>query len=184
VGIRFMGCTFGGCAMDHTDLTRSTLRDVTIERLRAIGPELVATGWLDVVVGDSLMAAPQLYEAQVERVLFSDCKLDAANFRDATLTDVTFERCTLADVDFGRTTLRRVRFPGSRLAGADFTNATLDEVDLRGCELGIERGFGSLGGAIIDRAQLVALAPALAGHLGLDVRDADEAVDDGASQRP
>ncbi len=122
------------------------------------------------VVGDSLLAAPQLHGAQLERVTFSDCKLDAANFRDATLIDVGFERCTLTEADFGRASLRRVRFPGSRLAEADLTQARLEEVDLRGCELGFARGFGDLGGAIIDSGQLAALAPALAAHLGLDVR--------------
>ena len=171
VRIRFTGCTFTACGLDGTDLTRSSLRDVVAERLRAVGVELVGTGWLDVLVADSLLAAPQLYEASIERVRFSGCKLDAANFRDASLLDVRFEGCTLREPDFGRASLRRVGFPGSRLVGADFTQASLDQVDLRGCELGIERGFGDLGGAIIDPGQLVALAPALAAHLGLDVRE-------------
>ena len=52
VGIRFTGCTFTGCEMDGTDLARSSLRDVTMERLRAAGLELVSTSWLDVVVSD------------------------------------------------------------------------------------------------------------------------------------
>jgi uncharacterized protein YjbI with pentapeptide repeats len=146
VGIRFSGCTFGGCVLDRTDLTRSSLRDVTFERLRAVGAELGSSRWFDVVVGDSLLAVPQLYDAQIERVLFVDCKLQAANFADAVLTDVTFERCSLAEVDFSRATLRRVSFSGSRLEGADLTGATLDEADLRGCDLGIERGFGALSG--------------------------------------
>ena len=171
VRIRFSGCTFSGCGMDGTDLTRSSLRDVVAERLRAVGVELVGTGWLDVVVRDSLLAAPQLYEATIERVTFAGCKLDGPNFRDATLLDVRFEDCTLREPDFGRATMRRVSFPGSRLTAADFTQASLDQVDLRGCELGIERGFGDLGGAVIDRAQLAALAPALAAHLGVDVRN-------------
>jgi uncharacterized protein YjbI with pentapeptide repeats len=171
VGIRFSGCTLSGCGLDGTDLTRSSLRDVVAERLRAVGVELVGTGWLDVVVRDSLLAAPQLYEANLERVTFSGCKLDGPNFRDATLLDVRFEDCTLREPDFGRARLGRVSFPGSRLVAADFTQASLERVDLRGCELGVERGFGDLGGAVIDRAQLAALAPALAAHLGLEVRD-------------
>jgi uncharacterized protein YjbI with pentapeptide repeats len=174
-GVRFIGCSFSGCSMARTDLTRSSLREVRIQRLRAVGTELAGSGWLDVLVADSLMAVPQLYDARLERVVFTDCRLEEANFRDATLTDVRFERCILTGADFGRATLRGVRFPGSRLAGADLTQATLEAVDLRGCELGIERGLGALGGAIIDRVQLVALAPALAAHLGVDVRDPDEA---------
>jgi uncharacterized protein YjbI with pentapeptide repeats len=172
-GIRFLSCTFTGCTMTGLDLTGSVMRELRIERLRAVGTEFVSTGWLDVEVSGSLLAGPLLYDATLERVVFRDCKLDAANFRDATLTDVTFEGCSLTDADFSRATMRRVGFPGSRLAGADFTKADLGEVDLRGCELGIERGLDSLGGAIVDQAQLVALAPVLAAHLGIEVRDHD-----------
>jgi hypothetical protein len=48
--------------------------------------------------------------------------------------------------------------------------ATLTEVDLRGAEVDIARGFDRLAGAVVDVGQLMTLAPALAAHLGLDVR--------------
>jgi uncharacterized protein YjbI with pentapeptide repeats len=67
--------------------------------------------------------------------------------------------------------MQRVRFPGSRLTSADFTRARMEEVDLRGCQLSVDRGYDALGGAIIDSTQLGELAPALAQHLGLVVRD-------------
>jgi uncharacterized protein YjbI with pentapeptide repeats len=77
----------------------------------------------------------------------------------------------LRDVEFGSATLRQVSFGGSTLAGADFTKATCTKVDLRGAELGITSGYESLRGATIDSVQLVALAPLLAHHLGITVKD-------------
>ncbi len=62
--------------------------------------------------------------------------------------------------DFAGATLRRVSFDHCRLIGADFSKATLEEVDLRGSEVGIARGYGALRGAFIDPAQLVTIAPA------------------------
>ena len=67
--------------------------------------------------------------------------------------------------------LERVSFPGCTLTGADFTKATCTEVDLRGAQLGITGGYESLRGVTIDSVQLVSLAPYLARHLGITVKD-------------
>ena len=87
------------------------------------------------------------------------------------LREVTFEDCVLRDAEFGGATLRRVSFGGCTLARADFTKASCEEVDLRGAELGISGGYESLRGTTIDSVQLVALAPLLAHHMGITVKD-------------
>ncbi|HYZ55915.1 MAG TPA: pentapeptide repeat-containing protein, partial [Streptosporangiaceae bacterium] len=74
--------------------------------------------------------------------------------------------------DFGGATLKRASFPGSRLTRADFSRATLEKVDLRGADLEITAGYSSLRGAVINSAQLMAIAPMLARQLGIDVKDA------------
>ena len=53
---------------------------------------------------------------------------------------------------------------------ADFSRAP-GKVDLRGAELDITAGFESLRGAIMTTAQFLALAPALARQLGIDLKD-------------
>jgi len=92
------------------------------------------------------------------------------NLRGAVLTDVVFDGVVLRDVDLGAAKLTRVRFPGCRFERLDLTKAVLSGVDLRGATLDITRGVDRLGGAILDVGQLLDLAPALAGHLGIDVR--------------
>jgi uncharacterized protein YjbI with pentapeptide repeats len=87
------------------------------------------------------------------------------------MTDVTFEDCVLRDADFSGATLTRVRFPGCTLTGATFEKATCSVVDLRGASLGITAGFSALRGATIDSLQLMAMAPLLAHHLGIEVKD-------------
>ena len=44
-------------------------------------------------------------------------------------------------------------------------------MDLRGAALGITAGYDALRGATIDSLQLMALAPLLAHHLGITVKD-------------
>jgi uncharacterized protein YjbI with pentapeptide repeats len=170
-GVRLLGCSLSACVLSDCELPQATLRDVAAEQLRAVGTDLSEGIWTSVEVSDSLLAGAQLYELTANQVTFRDCKFDAVNFRGSTLTDARFERCVLEDADFGAATLRRVSFQGCRLSRADFTQATLDEVDLRGAELDIARGVESLRGATVDSTQLVALAPALASHLGITVRD-------------
>jgi uncharacterized protein YjbI with pentapeptide repeats len=91
------------------------------------------------------------------------------NFRDAELTDVVFEGCLLRAPDFGSARMTRVRFTDCRLDQADLSKVTLDQVDLRGAELGLIITPDSLRGAIITTAQLYALAPVIAGTLGITV---------------
>jgi uncharacterized protein YjbI with pentapeptide repeats len=171
-GLRIFGSALADCVLDESVLAGATLQDVTLDRVRAAGVELDTSRWLNTVVTGSLLSGAQVFNAEIRRVAFRDCKLDAVNFRDSTLVDVSFEDCSLDEADFGSATLQRVRFPGSRLTSADFTRARLEEVDLRGCQLSVGRGYDALAGAIVDSRQLGELAPALAQHLGIVVRDA------------
>ncbi|MGR7002536.1 pentapeptide repeat-containing protein [Yinghuangia aomiensis] len=65
-----------------------------------------------------------------------------------------------------------VSFPGTSLDKVDFTKATLSRVDLRDATaLGITSGAEALNGAIVSTPQLLDLAPALARHIGITVKD-------------
>jgi uncharacterized protein YjbI with pentapeptide repeats len=136
----------------------------------------------------SVFAGVQAFTCVLRRVVFRNCKLDSVNFRDAALTEVTFEDCVLRDVDFGGAKLQRLTFPGSTVSGLDFSKAKCANVDLRGARLGersdseadggsgadgagIKAGFESLSGVRIDTLQLMTLAPFLAHHLGITVKD-------------
>jgi uncharacterized protein YjbI with pentapeptide repeats len=150
---------------------RSRFHDVWVSQTRWLGTNLAEIEWRDVTVLDSVLAGVPAYEARLRRVTFARCKINTLNLRGATVQDVVFEGCELMEVDFGDAALTNVTFPGSTLRLARFTKAKLTEVDLRGArELDIADGYDSLGGAIVDRAQLVELAPALAQTLGIVVR--------------
>jgi len=171
-GSRFAESAVTGLTFDGVNLRKCRMSDVWFGDTRLVAADLAESTLVDGWWSGCVLAGVQAFSVLFRRVSFRGCKLDSVNFRDATLTDVTFEDCVLRDPDFSGATLTRVRFPGCTLTGATFEKATCSSVDLRGSSLGITAGFGALRGATIDSLQLMALAPLLAHHLGIAVKDA------------
>jgi uncharacterized protein YjbI with pentapeptide repeats len=170
-GSRFVECALTGLTLDGGTLRKCRMTDVWLGETRFVAIDLAESTLVDTWLSGCVLAGVQAFSALLRRVSFRNCKLDSVNFRDASLTDVTFEDCVLRDADFSGARLTRVRFPGCTLTGATFTKATCSSVDLRGASLGITAGYDALRGTTIDSLQLMALAPLLAHHLGITVKD-------------
>ncbi len=171
---RFLECAFTRVSFQAGQLRRARFSQVWLRDVRVIGTVLAETDWQDAAFATTVVAGAETFGAQLRKVTFRECKLDSVNLRDATLTDVTFDDCLLREVDFGGAALTRVSFPGSRLDQADLSRVMMKDVDLRGAELNITITPGSLRGAIITHAQLMAAAPLLAETLGIVVTDGGE----------
>jgi len=171
-GTRWIESAITGVTFNGGTLRKCRMSDVWVGDSRFVAMDLAESTFVDTWLNGCVLAGVQAFSGLMRRMSFRNCKLDSVNFRDCTLTDVTFEDCVLRDPDFGAAKLTRVRFPGCTLTGATFTNATCSSVDLRGASLGITAGFDALRGATIDSLQLMALAPLLASHLGITVKDA------------
>jgi uncharacterized protein YjbI with pentapeptide repeats len=176
-GGRWVECAFSGVTLDSTTMRRCRMSDTWFGETRFVAADLAESTLVDAWLSGCVLAGVQAFSTLLRRVSFRNCKLDSVNFREATLTDVTFEDCVLRDPDFAGAKLTRVRFPGCALTGASFTKATCSSVDLRGAALGtaaspgISAGYDALRGATIDSPQLMTLAPLLAHHLGITVKD-------------
>jgi len=171
-GARFIESAFTATQWNGGSLRRCRFTDVWLHTVRMTGTDTAECTWLDSHIVDSMFAGTVSFDSEVQRVVFSSCKLTGVNFRASRMTDVVFEDCVLTDVDLGEAALSRVAFPGSSLRGVHLARAKLREVDLRGAvELDLTSGFESLAGAVIGRAQLIELAPALAASTGITVQD-------------
>jgi uncharacterized protein YjbI with pentapeptide repeats len=166
----FIDCTITGLTVAGGGWERTSWRGGALSGVRVVGGRFARSRWRDVRFEASGLAGCELYGAYLRGARFSGGMLDAVNLRGASLEDVTFEDCVLRDVDFGGAKLTRVSLAGCRIERLDLSKATLAQVDLRGAEIGIARGLDRLGGAILDVGQVLELAPALAAHLGIDVR--------------
>ncbi|ANW22575.1 pentapeptide repeat-containing protein [Streptomyces clavuligerus] len=153
-------------------LRRARLDTVWMHNVRTVGTDLAETGWLDTACLSSLLAGTQLHGARLQRVVFQQCKFDSVNLRAAVLREVSFVDCLLRDVDFAGASLTGVTFPGTALDRVGLDRAVLSRVDLReATALGIGSGVEALKGATVSTTQLFDLAPVLARHIGLTVRD-------------
>ncbi|MGW5877390.1 pentapeptide repeat-containing protein [Nocardiopsis terrae] len=172
-GARFIESAFTDTHWDGGVLRRCRFTEVWMHKVRMAGTDTAECTWLDSHIVASMFAGTASFNSEVQRVVFSSCKLSGVNFRATRMVDVVFQDCVLTDVDFGQASLTRVTFPGSSLRGLHLAKAALHEVDLRGAtELDLASGFESLSGAVIGQAQLLAIAPALAANTGITVRDA------------
>ncbi|MFD4996294.1 pentapeptide repeat-containing protein [Streptomyces buecherae] len=131
-------------------------------------------------------------ESKLSRTVFRDCKLMGAALEDLMLDNVLFENCrfdystfarvrSAGPVIFSACSLREAVFTAADLGAAlvddcvlrltEFDGGTYRGLDLRGNDLSGLRGLFWLKRIIIDRAQTLQLAEALAAELDIAFTD-------------
>jgi uncharacterized protein YjbI with pentapeptide repeats len=168
---RFLDCSLLRCRADGLRLRRARLVETLVADLQAVSLDLAESVWRDSLLTGGRIGAAAASSAQLMRVRLRGVKLDFLNLRGATLQDVVFQDCVLGEVDATDARLTDVDFSGSRVDTLGVRNATLTRVDLSGATLQTLSGLDHLRGALISAAQLLDLAPLLADHLGIVVRE-------------
>lgn len=168
-GSRFTDCALEDCVVEDVRLDDVRLVDGTLDRLRAGTLHAPGSTWQDVVVRDCRLGALPWYGAELTRVQVVGGKLDYVNLRDADLTDVVLDGCVIGELELTGARAQRLVVRDCAIRRLDVARATLRDVDLRGADLSRVDGIAGLSGATISEDQLVALAPALAAHLGMTV---------------
>ncbi|QVQ51767.1 pentapeptide repeat-containing protein [Spiractinospora alimapuensis] len=159
--------TFAGGRLRHT-----RFNDVWMHAVRWSGTDMVRSVWVDAELVGNALSGVALFDSEMSRVTFFNCRFDVVNLRATTLRDVVFVDCLLREVDLAGAKFTRVSFPGSTLDKVHLSGATLTDVDLRGAEsITLLDGAESLRGAVISPAQLVELALPFAHALGVKVAD-------------
>jgi uncharacterized protein YjbI with pentapeptide repeats len=108
----------------------------------------------------------------MEHVVFTDCKLDYATFTQVrTVGPVMFAGCSLRESEFACCDLEGALFDKCDLHLASFGGGRYRRCDLRGNDLSAVTGTQHLKHVVIDRAQTIALAAALAAELDVTFGD-------------
>ena len=158
--------------MDGVVLSGALLAECELERVDAADLDMVDARLRDVVVTGARIGGLQAHGAELTRVVFRGSRLGYLNLRSATLSDVVFEGCAIADLDVADATLRRVAIRDCTVERLSCQHADMDDVDLTGARIGAVTDVAHLRGAAFSTAQLTMLAPLLADHVGITVRDA------------
>jgi uncharacterized protein YjbI with pentapeptide repeats len=130
------------------------------------------------ITGEDL-SGTRLEGASVTHCRFEAIEADVARWRGLSARATAFRNSRMTGVQLNEAVLRDVLFEDTRLDMANLRLAALERfreascrgTDLRGCSLEDLDGAGGLAGATIGPVQLMELAPALARHVGLIVRD-------------
>lgn len=187
------GFEFAAASLPALDLEDVRLQSGKIRAVRAEQASITGARIDSVEFTGCELASLRWTAGKISRVRFDSCKLVGARFEGVTLDHVVFTGCKLdyATLDqiratgpvlFARCSLREAEFNGCDLAHSLFDDCDLHLTgfgsgnyrgcDLRGNDLSALVGTGNLKHIIIDRAQLMRLAEALAGEL--DVTFGDE----------
>lgn len=143
---------FSGCELSSLNWTASKLTRVRFTNCKLLGA--------------------QLSDMTMEHVVFANCKLDYATVeRLKTTGPVLFFGCSLAEVQFDGCDLSNALFDGCSMSLTEFSRGTYQGFDLRGNDLSSARGVANLRGMVIDQAQTLQLAEALATDLGVTFGD-------------
>ncbi|MGH3287975.1 MAG: pentapeptide repeat-containing protein [Streptosporangiaceae bacterium] len=186
------GFEFGGASLRALDLENARLLSGKIRALRAGRASITGTRIDSVEFTGCELSSLRWVAGKISRVRFDSCKLLGARFEGVTLEHVVFTGCKLdyATLDqiraagpvlFVRCSLREAEFTGCNLASSLFDDCDLhltgfgrgsyQGCDLRGNDLSALADTGHLKQVVIDRAQLLQLAEALAAELDVTFGD-------------
>ncbi|MET1051501.1 MAG: pentapeptide repeat-containing protein [Mycetocola sp.] len=168
-GLTLRECAFDGLDLDDANLRGARVIETVLSAVHAPVLRMSRSTLRDVVLERSRLGSAELFDTTWNAVRISSCKLGYVNLRGSTLTDVIFEDCTIDELDLGGVTATRVAFPGSSVTTLDVTRATLKHVDLRGLDFRAVHGLEGLAGATVNEFQVAELAPLFAAQLGIVV---------------
>ena len=171
--LTLLSCWFSEVFANDTDLAAARLVDCRLERLSATYLHSPRSTWRTVELVDSRIGAWELYDADVESLLMENCRLGFTNLAGTALRDVLIRATRIDELDLSGIDAQRVRFEDCQVGTLRLHGGSLSDVDLRGLEMRVVSGVGSLAGATISGEQLTELARLLAEHLGLRVEDQD-----------
>ena len=162
-------CEFSGTELSHANLRGASLVDVRLTTVAASVLSAPRSRFRNVQVTQSRIGAGELYESELNTVVFEGCKLGFLNLRGAKVVDVRFVDCRIDELDLGGASVTRLSLVDCQVGTLDVAGARLADVDLRGADLGRINGVAGLRGATIDEVQLSQLAALLADNLGFIV---------------
>ena len=167
----FLGCRLERCGLDGVSMRRVRVSECLLAEVHAASLDVADSTWRDSLVVAGRLGALLAGGAAWSGVRVRGGKLDLVDLHGARLAHVAFEGCVIGELDLGEAQARALTVDGCEIGILDVTGARLSSTDLAGARIGTVRGIAGLRGATVSTGQLLDLAPLLAAHAGLVVRD-------------
>jgi len=156
---------------------RARLEKLRVDSVEFTGCDLSSLHWSDskvsrTVFRDCKLMGAMLKDVTLDNVLFVNCKLDYSTLTGIRATGpVIVSQCSLRETTFAAADLSAALLDDCDLRLTEFDGGKYIGMDLRGNNLSQLRGLASLKQVIIDRAQTLQLAEALAAELEVTYGD-------------
>lgn len=160
-------CTLDHCTLAATRWPRSHFTDVRIADSDLANVELERAGVNRVVVERTRMTGFNATKAMIQNLRADDCLAEMSTWRFAQVERAVFTGCKLARSDWTAAQLSQVRFEDCDLTGADFSEARLTQVSFARCTFIDLQGLTGLRGAAVDADGLVQLTGLMAREFGI-----------------
>lgn len=157
--------------------TRASFTELRVDSVDFSGCDLSSLVWTAskltrVRFTNCKMLGAHLSELTLEHVTFAKCKLDYAIFERVKATrPVVFSSCSLAEAQFDGCDLSGALFDSCSMHLTEFAHGTYRGCDLRGNDLSLTRGVANLRSVVVNHAQTLQLAEALAADLDVTFGD-------------
>lgn len=171
VSASFMGCRIERSRLDDLDLRRARITDSLLADIDATSLNAGDGTWRETLVTGGRIGALTASSASWSGVRLRGIKLDFLDLNGAKVSNTVIEDCVIGELELAEADLRQVRFPGSSIGILGSAGARLTDVDLSGARLRTIGSIAGLRGATLSADQLIDLAPLLAAHVGIRIRN-------------
>jgi uncharacterized protein YjbI with pentapeptide repeats len=167
----FIRCRLARCRLDGLSMPRARLTECLVTECSGASVELAASVVRDTLWADCRFGVLAAADSGWTGVRVRGGKIDLLDLGTGRHANLAFEGCTIGQLDLTRSRVQTMRFDRCEIDELVIDGARLADVDLGGASVRVVRGIGALRGVTIAGEQLLDLAPQLAAHVGLTVRD-------------
>jgi uncharacterized protein YjbI with pentapeptide repeats len=172
--VRMLECALVDCTADTAELPGVTAVDVYVGDLNAQTLSFREGDWRDATWADMRVGALLADGGELTDVTIRDSRIDLLSLRGTRIRRLTLSNCRVDTLDVSMATIEDLAVIGGSVGELFSGGARMARVDVSDTALGAVGHPGSLRGLVLSSEQVDDIAPALAAHLGIKVRDSTE----------
>jgi uncharacterized protein YjbI with pentapeptide repeats len=168
---RLLECALVDCTADALDLPGVTAVEVYVGGLHAQTFSCKDGEWRDATWAEVRVGAVVADGCAFADVTVRDSRIDLLSLRGTRVRRLTARNCRIDVLDLSMATVEELTVHGGTVGEVLTEDSRMTRVDLSDTALGAVGHPGSLRGLVLTRAQIDDIAPALASHLGIELKD-------------
>ncbi|NYI42317.1 hypothetical protein [Demequina lutea] len=172
--VHLIECAMTRCHADTLELPGLVAAEVYVGAFSAGTWRLKDSEWRDATWADIRVGALMADNSSMVDVTIRGSKIDLFSLRGAKVKHLTLTDCRVGTLDISMSKIDELTMSGGTVGELLTDDARMKRVDVSETEVHAVGHPGSLRGLVVSPAQMIDMAEALATHLGIVVRTADD----------